>query len=216
MGFSRRRFLGAAAIGFGIPLAYSEATGKTFPEIQAEILEGAGVEELPANALTEYLLHVPPDYQSYITPGNDTVEFYSENSVLDLEDGKFLLEGGDFSYDTGEPGLTGTGDWNRPEEYLESREGDCDDHALAMASLMEERGNDSMAVIGAVRFPLMDEKGVHAHCQTRVEDDYYVLDVSWPDRVFERERYIEDRTLEWEPLWMFGDDESLQLFEEEW
>lgn len=174
----RRTFLkgvGIGAAGFGAGyltrdhvdlgrLPY-KASGFILEEMDKHV--GPGESPPPG---TEEFMAMPEDYQDYIDPSLDA----------DLED----IAEVEFEWDSR--------DWKRPREYLDEG-GDCEDHATAVASVLEGDGEYARVVIGSYR----DTAHVVAEDS---EGGTYAVGFG-PEPV-----ELDD----WQPVLMFSKDEELQ------
>lgn len=175
-------------------------------DILADALEPGT--ELPDQV--RWLYGIPSDYQDYVTSeapevkkiGN-LIEFRPEPP--EVFDKGYLR---DLRYATDRQNLKTPDGWQKPEEYLQRKKGDCEDYALAMASLGNIKDYDTRIVIGA-----LDGQG-HVLTEIKLDEEYFIMSVGDPDRLRPRDRF--EDTHEWNQALSFGSDESLQVYEPDW
>lgn len=175
-------------------------------------------DEIPTDDRIQDLTNAPGTPSQYITPEEDTVQTYAGAATVALDaepahgtitfdidfDPTYIRDTDQFDQDD---------HWMRPRDYLETGTGDCEDYALAMASIMEALGHPSRVVIGTGQF--RGERRVHAMTETRIDDTYYRLDVAAPQKIYSRETY-DEIVSDWSSLTMFGDDTAYQIYETDW
>ncbi len=100
-------------------------------------------------------------------------------------------------------------------EYPETREGDCEDYAVTLASMLEHKGNDARVVIGTGLFDGDEEPDLHAMTETVIDDEYYALDVNRPDVILDLPSY-RDWITDWTQTSLFGPEISDRKYREDW
>lgn len=110
-------------------------------------------------------------------------------------------------------------DVQHPSAYLtDVQEGDCADHGVAVASVMERRGAETRVVGGSFQDDPVDavwpDDG-HAVAEVDTGTEVLVGDVAHPRLLYRRERFAELEDT-WEPTWMVGTGGDVQRYDADW
>jgi transglutaminase-like putative cysteine protease len=148
------------------------------------------------------------DPQSYIIPDNEVVQWFERNTILD-EIGLYYLNGEvvtpsyypDFTYENEDH-------WMNADYYLSHNlTGDCEDFAIAIASILEAKGIPNMVVA------ISDRKTYgHAYLQYYYNGKYYTADTTNP-RYQPRMSNSKDS---FQKVWMFNKHNSYMTYNENW
>lgn len=206
----------------GYKLWGEQYEGKYGPEAfetGVDLYEKTGREEIPTHDMLEPFTNVPDNPSRYITPDDELVETYADTADIEFEDGQRL---GRIAFDQefnpmymlDEDQFEDDNHWMYPRKYLEEQRGDCEDYALAMASIMESLDHPTRTILGVGTFN--GERAGHAMTEVKIDDTYYALDIGLPSKLYERSWYDDSVITEWTPLTMFGDDTPYQTYDPDW
>lgn len=148
------------------------------------------------------------DGPSYIDPNHEVVQWYARNTILD-ETGLYYLNGNmvlprylhDSNYENGDH-------WMNADYYLShDLEGDCEDYAIGIASILEAKGIPNMFVA------LTDSKNYYHHyLQYYYNGKYYTVDFTHP-----RYQLREDNPRDsYKKVWMFNTNNDYMTYNKDW
>lgn len=158
-----------------------------------------------------YRAILPHDYQEYISPGSEEIAGLADDLEIhgsgDHGFMSFELGPGDFMYDS-DRGR----DWQHPVEYLENDlEGDCEDYALLIQSILEADDRPSVLVVAET-----GPNDLHAYVETFHDGEYLATDVNFPANLYSREGFEEMFGEEVNPVGMFSSRLRYQSFDPDW
>ena len=145
---------------------------------------------------------------SYIDPDHEVVQWYARNTMFN-ESGLFYLNGkkvfhnhqSDFDCENGDY-------WLNADYYLsQGFYGDCEDHAIAMASILEAKDISNMIVC------ISNRKGWnHVYVEYHYEGEYYILNSMKPMYGVRTDDLYENHY----KAWMFNIDNSYTTYNKDW
>lgn len=184
-----------------------------------DVYRTMGGEEIPASEHTEWLTGAPDNnLQQYIRPDDPTVQEYADALDVDSihgERGELDFAGKTLPTYKTDDDLFGQNHIQMPDAYFELGEGDCDDYAVALSSIMEALGYDTRVVMTTMK-PQNRDWSYHLHTEVSIDDDVYVLDTMRPGEYVARDAYQGGVVAAWTPLTMFGKDTPYQVYDPEW
>lgn len=165
---------------------------------------------------------LPSNYQKYFQVDNSVVEWYANRTkiktitipfnnnetatrnLLLFQEGKPLFKkyvSDKEQFDKGEC-------WAQPSYFLtHGREGDCDEFATTIASILEFKGYDCIIALGK------KGNGMHAEVETKIEDKIYVP-IGDGTVLIPRAEYYKDS--DFNPSGMFGKDLVYGQYDKNW
>ena len=138
------------------------------------------------------------DPEKYVEPNNQIVQEKSQELII--QNNKILFDDGSpilVEY-LNDKEFSGQEDfWVNPDYFLtHGRQGDCEDLALAEASMLIAKGNPSVVILG-ITSP--QSQLAHAWVETKIKGKTYVVD---NDKLVLRDNFYQQKN--WQPLYMFN------------
>ncbi|MEM2925008.1 MAG: hypothetical protein QXJ68_04895 [Methanocellales archaeon] len=159
---------------------------------------------------------------SYITPYDEVVQWYAKHIKLKkINENVYLLEFEDgsplsFNYVRDQEQFGVEDYWINPSYYLTNfyknkpLSGDCEDAAIAIASILLAKGYDAIAILGYVE-KNDGSLGRHAWVETKVEGRIYIVDFNY---LYEKNYF--ETTRHWKPRYMWNHLLSFRDYSSNW
>ncbi len=163
------------------------------------------------------------DPTQYITPCDEVVQWYANHTKLKkVNENIYIIE-----YEDGSPlSLNYVRDqeqfgvedyWIKPSYYLAHAykgkllSGDCEDAAIAMASILLAKGYDTIAILGYVEKEKNGSIGRHAWAETKIDGKIYIVDFN---SLYEKSYF--QATRDWKPRYMWNHLLSFRDYSPNW
>jgi len=160
----------------------------------------------------EFMFFAPDNYQDKLEPESEVVESWAETVTVDGTDITDQGKMKELEYVSDQ--LLPPEDWNYTEEFLESKEGDCEEFANATYCILGREIDsllDSKIVIG--RYGEPGQSSTHVLTEFTVEEDgkeeVYLADRG-PNGIMMKQRESYNEEYHWQPFFEFDENTPMR------